>query len=508
MKRLCALFLLLGIGVSLFASELSDGSSYGAVAIAASGDLPSGYFSKAQHYLPGDNIAVTNPSSGVTINVLNLGTLEEGDAVLLLTPEAAAKLGVTASSSLRVKVSRRPDNFDDIASGIAILSYGGDLIAEAPAQSSRPAPATQVQPAPAAEVQPAPADDYADDGEDEFADLWNSEIPAEEDAKSASSGESGDDRVEIGGVELPDFGSAKVQPFPGMEDVGREPSSGLAQEERAEPLTTPEEEIPEEPYVVEESPLEHIAGEPAVPADRPRPAVEEELYPDVVPPDVEETVLAPPVVQEELLADASLPVVEELPPRQEREAELDENIIDGTAVPPATSGSAVTREPEVQVVAGADDDTEYDEVTETVETVEKETAIVLVPTKPVVPPPSAGDAGKKPAPAKKEPAPAEASPQKTVPPAPSAGSSKVRVLKSESALKKNAYDVQVATVSKLQNGEKIAADHAKYPIVLVELAGGKGYKVLVGPLTADEYGAILEKFKAFGFKDAFIKRIK
>ena len=135
MKKLCSLCLLLCIALSLFAAELSDGSSYGAVAIASAGDLPSGYFSKAQNYLPGDNIAVTNPRTGVTINVLNLGSLDESDSVvLLLTPEAAAKLGMSESSSLRVKVSRRPDNFDDIASGIAILSYGGDALAEVPAR--------------------------------------------------------------------------------------------------------------------------------------------------------------------------------------------------------------------------------------------------------------------------------------------------------------------------------------------------------------------------------------
>gem|GEM_PF-1097220 len=529
MKKLCSLCLLLCIALSFFAAELSDGSSYGAVAIASAGDLPSGYFSKAQNYLPGDNIAVTNPRTGVTINVLNLGSLDESDSVvLLLTPEAAAKLGMSESSSLRVKVSRRPDNFDDIASGIAILSYGGDALAEAPSRPVENLP----PPADSAGVQESdpwdgeiPADGDAEDGSlwdsgipadgAEESDPWDSEIPAD----GADENDGG--RVEIGGVELPDFGSSKVQPFPGMEDAGRGSASALVQEEDAAPLTGPEEEVPEEPFVFEESPLEHIAGEPAVPAEPKKaqpPAVEEELLADTMPPEIEETPVTPPAVEEELLADAtSLPVIEELSPREERVAELDENIIDGTgtALPPAGSGEAVTREPEVQLVSDTSaDETEYEEVTETVERVEKSTEIVLVPTQPLVPPPapesSAGADKKTGKPSEGEPKSSATQPAAAGTPssAVSSSASKVPVLKQESDLKKNSCYVQIATVSRLQSGEQLAAKYPRYPIVLVELAGGKGYKVLVGPLTGDEYGAVLEKFKAFGYKDAFVKRTK
>ena len=46
-----------------------------------------------------------------------------------------------------------------------------------------------------------------------------------------------------------------------------------------------------------------------------------------------------------------------------------------------------------------------------------------------------------------------------------------------------------------------------YPVVVIQLSNGSS-QVLIGPLTVDEYGAVLERFKAYGYKDAFVRRIK
>ena len=32
--------------------------------------------------------------------------------------------------------------------------------------------------------------------------------------------------------------------------------------------------------------------------------------------------------------------------------------------------------------------------------------------------------------------------------------------------------------------------------------------VLIGPLSVDEYGTVVARFKSYGFKDAFIRKIK
>ena len=45
-------------------------------------------------------------------------------------------------------------------------------------------------------------------------------------------------------------------------------------------------------------------------------------------------------------------------------------------------------------------------------------------------------------------------------------------------------------------------------MVVVPLTSGKAYQVMVGPLTSDEYTVVQEKFRAFGFKDAFLRKIR
>ncbi|MCI5524253.1 MAG: SPOR domain-containing protein, partial [Spirochaetia bacterium] len=78
---------------------------------------------------------------------------------------------------------------------------------------------------------------------------------------------------------------------------------------------------------------------------------------------------------------------------------------------------------------------------------------------------------------------------------------------SESSLKKGFYYIQIAAYEKRENLEAVLDKYGKYPIVFVKNSSGIS-KVLVGPLSVDEYGAVLAKFRSFGFKDAFVKTIK
>ena len=70
------------------------------------------------------------------------------------------------------------------------------------------------------------------------------------------------------------------------------------------------------------------------------------------------------------------------------------------------------------------------------------------------------------------------------------------------------YYIQIAVLANEDNINNLIDKYNKYPIILLPREGGSGYKVLVGPLNKDEYGSVLEKFRAFGFKDAFLKKIK
>ena len=76
-------------------------------------------------------------------------------------------------------------------------------------------------------------------------------------------------------------------------------------------------------------------------------------------------------------------------------------------------------------------------------------------------------------------------------------------------LESGKYYVQIASLRDQSNIDAILNKYAeKYPIVLVPLTSGKAYQVLVGPLNINEYGMIMERFKSYGFKDCFLRKIK
>ena len=84
-----------------------------------------------------------------------------------------------------------------------------------------------------------------------------------------------------------------------------------------------------------------------------------------------------------------------------------------------------------------------------------------------------------------------------------------KLVTENSDLKKGYWYVQAALLSEPLNIEQFVSKYAEnYPICLVPLSNGRGYQVLVGALGMDEYGTVLNRFKSYGFKDAFVKRIR
>lgn len=75
------------------------------------------------------------------------------------------------------------------------------------------------------------------------------------------------------------------------------------------------------------------------------------------------------------------------------------------------------------------------------------------------------------------------------------------------SLPKGSYFVQLAAYKNQENVQNILEKYgSKYPIAVQESNGKK--IVLVGPLSVDEYGTVLQRFKALGFKDAFLRKGK
>lgn len=80
----------------------------------------------------------------------------------------------------------------------------------------------------------------------------------------------------------------------------------------------------------------------------------------------------------------------------------------------------------------------------------------------------------------------------------------VSYLSAYSELDAQKYYVQIASCTKTQTVDEITSRYAeRYPIAVVQLPGRS--PILVGPLSVDEYGVVLERFKAYGYKDAFVK---
>lgn len=75
-----------------------------------------------------------------------------------------------------------------------------------------------------------------------------------------------------------------------------------------------------------------------------------------------------------------------------------------------------------------------------------------------------------------------------------------------SNLDKGCY-IQIATYSKMSNVNDVCGKYSeRYPMKVVETSSG-GWQVLVGNLSESEYTIVLERFKSYGYKDAFLKRV-
>ncbi len=121
MKKVAAFLSVFTLSFSLFAATTSyiDGE----VIVAAAGELPQGLFIKAVGYLPGDSVNVTNPVTGTSMELLNIGQLDEGQGfAVIISQEAAQKLGISSDSILQIKLSKRSGSYDKSVIGTATLS--------------------------------------------------------------------------------------------------------------------------------------------------------------------------------------------------------------------------------------------------------------------------------------------------------------------------------------------------------------------------------------------------
>lgn len=491
----------------------------GRAVVAEDGVMPQGVFARTVGYLPGDSISVTNLAKKTTVDILVIGALDPSEGVaILLSPEAASLLGLEKGGNNVVKITKRSGQLDETVSGTAVI---GDSIEQEPAaEETYSAPETSV---PAVEDEPevetVPAMEETSESPE---DLISEETPAGEEVEApletVSESEPVYSPVEEASVFVPEENTSS-------EPAVDEPFEEITATEEPEVVEKLQETEPFEETVTDE-PAEEIESEriddefPADEISEETPA-EAEVISDEVPAEtVYEEQVETSVPDEDCISLE--PYSEEIPDGEEADVEKAESDI----LSDIPAESAVVSEtldvleesvspdelselaPEVVVT---EENAQAEELSE--EIAEEYEPIVLVPSEPN---PPVQKSAVEPEPEVKvlESVPVEAeiaSPSAKTGKKPTSDGYNFDkyTVPSLKNLKSGKYYVQIGVYGDKANIKAIIDTYAgKYPVTLVPLASGKATQVLIGPLSVDEYGTVLNRFKSYGYKDAFLRKIK
>jgi len=528
----------------------------GRAVVVDEGVFPQGLFAKTVGYLPGDIISVTNIAGDSTIDLLVIGALDPSEGVaIMLSPEAADAMGLDRGANNIVKITKRSGQ-DERVYGNAVISKSSaeiedwdddeydsigaeensDAFEEAEAEAEEAGEAAEEEfpeeseesseedlEEPAVDEEEAfdEAEEEAFDEADEEAfeegteDIEESEeIPAEEEApveEETAEEEALDEEA------LPEEEFADEEETFEEEAVAEEelPEEEAAAEEAAEEETEEEFEEPEES---EEEPAEEEAFDSEELDELPEEAAEEALEEKAPAEESEEEETEEDIPEEETLDEEAfeeeepdqLPAEEEAAEEETEEAPaeeaFDEDELD--ALPEETEAPAEesveeteSEEYEAIVLVPADSnppENDIDEVEDVVSEDELESideTITLTPLESSI--------------NKSVSSVTPVSPAETKPAAEAETSYDKYLVPSLNQLESGKYYIQIAAYGSDANILEIINKYgSNYPITIVPMVNGKTKQVLVGPVTMDEYKVVLERFKSYGFKDAFLRKVK
>ena len=495
MKKLIGIICSLLICGTLFTSF--SPSLDGRAIVAEEGVLPQGLFAKAFGYLPGDSISVTSLSSKESVDILVIGALQSKEGIaILLSPEAAVALGISKTTNNVVKITKRSGQLDEAVVGTAVIGSAAEDFAsydnseetddddEEVAEEFIDEDSVNFAVAAESKVEETPVDSEAVEADVEY--ISATEPEAEEVVAEVEKADEITDEKVVAEVEKADetTGEKDVVVITPTEEAAEEdsfPEEAVAAAPEAEEKSA--EEVVEE--LVED---EEVIAEEYVEAD--------DLY-DFD--DETEKVAAPfdEALNEDY--DAVKPAedaVAAVEKAEESETEKTSETLEEEVIAETFDESKVAAE-EDAVVAETEKTSDSDED-------ESYEPIVLVPAS--ANPPVAEEKNV-------EDAETAASVEETAQPVVSTASDSFNfdkyIVSSLSDLEKGKYYVQIAMLGSEDNIRSTIKKYGKqYPITLVPLASGKGYQFLIGSLNMDEYGTVLNRFKSYGYKDAFLRRIK
>ena len=497
----------------------------GRAVVVDNGVFPQGLFAKTVGYLPGDIISVTNIAGDKTIDLLVIGALDPSEGVaIMLSPEAADAMGIDKGANNIVKITKRSGQ-DERVYGNAVISksaaeaddfddesfenISAEENTEAFDESAKTAPVAAdeesletVEP----EVQDEAEEDFADETE-AFDEEENEEAFDEEAADEAEEAEESEETEEEEAVD------EEIEPP--AEDADSE-EEGFEEEEFSEENPEALEEQAEEEAFADEEP-------DALPvAENNQPVAEEA--------EEEEAEEETEAFDEEAYAEDEIPAVapekEEISEENEdipAEEGFDEEAIDEEALDELPSEEvAEETEEETPEETPAEEAFEADELE-----ADEYAAIVLVPVDSN-PPESDSDSDEVEDVIAENDMDAieeestlnsvtnnisevisnETVTNNTVKSAAETSYDKY-IVPSLKDLEKGKYYIQIAAYGSDENILEVINKYGNnYPITLVPMAGGKTKQVLIGPVTMDEYKVVLERFKSYGFKDAFLRKVR
>ena len=496
----------------------------GRAVVAEDGVMPQGVFARTVGYLPGDSISVTNLAKKTTVDILVIGALDPSEGVaILLSPEAASLLGLEKGGNNVVKITKRSGQLDETVSGTAVI---GDSIEQEPAaEETYSVPETSV---PAVEDEPeVETMPVVEETSESPEDLISEETPAGEEVEApletVSESEPVYSPVEEASVFVPEENTSS-------EPAVDEPFEEITATEEPEVVEKLQETEPFEETVTEE-PAEEIESEriddefPADEISEETPA-EAEVISDEVPaesvyeehvettvPDEDSISLEPyseeiPDGEDAAVEKAESDILSDIPAESAVVSEALEDdespVLEESVSPDELSELA----PEVVVT---EENAQAGELSE--EIAEEYEPIVLVPSEPN-PPVQKSAVEPEPEVEVLESVPVEAeiaSPSAKTGKKPTSDGYNFDkyTVPSLKNLKSGKYYVQIGVYGDKANIKAIIDTYAgKYPVTLVPLASGKATQVLIGPLSVDEYGTVLNRFKSYGYKDAFLRKIK
>ena len=489
MKKILSLVFAVFTVATIFAAARP--SVDGRAVVCEEGEMPKGLFAKTIGYLPGDSVTVTNPANGTTVDVLVLGSIDSGEGVaILLSSEAAEKLLIKKDSNVQVKITRRTGSIDESVSGTAVLTE------ESEENVSEPE----------AEQNIAESEENQDSVEFEEA-----ETPVEENKISESDSE-------ISECETPVEDTETVEPEntePVEENTGSKAESEVL-EEKPEDIENENSEVFDADSFDEES---------EAPADEQKGDLSESVETEELSETEDTNTENSPEPSEEDNSekiDAPAPEAQKEPDGEIVDEKKPENLEteEDSASPESFSEDIENAETET-----SDDITEDKEQSEHFESealskvdgteiAEEYAPIVLTPS--ALNPPETENENieeeSRDEPLKEVFVPEQAD-EKVESVSVVEENAEISGFESfvttDAELKKGMYYLQIATLSNEENVANLTEKYGKkYPLALIKQENKNAYRVLVGPLNADEFGMIKERFESYGFKDAFLRKIK